>query len=160
MISFDTPTHRFHLRAAAVIVHEGSVLLHRANGDDFWALPGGRVAPGESLAHAVEREMLEELGVKVNVGALALVIENFFSHGGKEHHEVGLYFYATPERRCHLLTERGPYLGREGSRPLTFAWFTPSELSSVQLRPIVLAEVLFKPNANVAHIVHHDAHAL
>jgi 8-oxo-dGTP diphosphatase len=35
----------------------------------LWELPGGRVEPGESDVDAVVRECLEELGVKVAVGA-------------------------------------------------------------------------------------------
>jgi 8-oxo-dGTP diphosphatase len=33
-----------------------------------WSLPGGRVEPGESQAAAVEREVLEETGLRVRVG--------------------------------------------------------------------------------------------
>lgn len=47
MISVNIAGHRFQLRAAAVVVHGGFVLLHRLQGDAFWALPGGRVEPGE-----------------------------------------------------------------------------------------------------------------
>jgi 8-oxo-dGTP diphosphatase len=35
----------------------------------LWELPGGRVEPGESDVDAVVRECVEELGVKVSVGA-------------------------------------------------------------------------------------------
>jgi hypothetical protein len=41
----------FRVRVAGVAVHDGRVLFHRAAHDDFWALPGGRVAAGETLAH-------------------------------------------------------------------------------------------------------------
>ena len=59
MISFDLGSHRFQVRAAAVIVHEESVLLHRLESDDFWALPGGRVEPGEEASDTVVRELYE-----------------------------------------------------------------------------------------------------
>ncbi len=49
--------------------HTLSVLLIQRKFDPFkggWALPGGLLEPGESLEEAVERELEEESGVKVN----------------------------------------------------------------------------------------------
>lgn len=36
MISFTTQGVAFQVRAAAVLIHDGRVLVHRAEGDDFW----------------------------------------------------------------------------------------------------------------------------
>jgi 8-oxo-dGTP pyrophosphatase MutT (NUDIX family) len=41
---------------------QGRVLLHRNRGGD-WGLPAGAVEPGESPAHAIVREVLEETGL-------------------------------------------------------------------------------------------------
>ena len=43
----------------------------RPPGAGLWSIPGGRVEPGESLADAVHREVLEETGLQVDVERVA-----------------------------------------------------------------------------------------
>ncbi|WP_214327103.1 NUDIX hydrolase [Nonomuraea sediminis] len=58
----------------AVILLDHRLLLVRRGhppGEGLWSIPGGRVEPGESDVAAVEREVLEETGLVVEVGPLA-----------------------------------------------------------------------------------------
>jgi 8-oxo-dGTP diphosphatase len=65
----------------AVIVHLGKVLAcrrapHKIN-PGLWEFPGGKVEKTESSREALERELLEELGVWVNPGELLDISETF-----------------------------------------------------------------------------------
>lgn len=51
-----------------VVLHRGRVLL-LLNGRGEWDLPGGRPDPGEDHRTALVREVLEETGLAVEVGA-------------------------------------------------------------------------------------------
>ena len=153
MISFDIGDHRFHLRAAAVIVEDGQVLLHRLEGDPIWALPGGRVEPGEPAAAAVVREMLEETREHVECGELLFVVENFFEQKGKPQHEIGLYFRSTLRLESRLRDKTVSHHGAEGGKVLEFRWFQLGELKEVNLHPASLRTALAVSSSAVRHIV-------
>ena len=156
MISFVSQSHRFDLRAAAIVTSGDRVLLHRRVGDQFWALPGGRVEAGETAEAAVVRELQEEIAESIECDRLVLVVENFFSHDGFEHHEVGLYFSASLNMKSALLSGPGPFAGSEGTAALTFAWFERLNLAQVDVRPSFLCDALRVTPLEFRHVVHRD----
>ena len=70
-----------HIVAVAGLVSDprGRVLMIRSPRRD-WEFPGGQVEEGESLTDALRREVLEETGITVSVGALVGVYSNLKSH--------------------------------------------------------------------------------
>ena len=64
------------IRYQGAIIQEHHVLLLKqleyASGRSYWQIPGGGIAPGETEEQCVEREILEETGLSVQVDALLL----------------------------------------------------------------------------------------
>ncbi len=62
---------------AVVFDAEGRVgVAHVADGN-YWKIPGGGVEKGESFVQALERELMEEAGVKATVeGEIGVIIEH------------------------------------------------------------------------------------
>ena len=69
---------------AAVMVKDGRVLIARRPPDGLlgglWEFPGGKREDGESLEECLQREIREELGVSVAVGAALGVFKHAYTH--------------------------------------------------------------------------------
>ena len=154
MISFRVNSHRFHLRAGAVAIERGHVLLHRLEGDTFWALPGGRVEAGEQGSATVVREFQEELGLPVECRELLGVGENFFSYKGEPHHEIGLYYSIALPSDSILRDVQKLHRGVEGTRQLDFRWFPLEQLLVADFRPFALRLPLSTGNVP-PHFIQH-----
>ena len=92
----------------AVAVQEDCLLLVRRAtppGEGLWSLPGGRVAPGETLAEAVLRELQEETGLEA-------LCDRFLGHVeriGDGYHFVILDFAVV------VLSDQEPVAGDDAS---------------------------------------------
>jgi 8-oxo-dGTP diphosphatase len=78
---------------AALMIENGRVLIARrrpgASQAGLWEFPGGKVRPGESRAQCLEREIQEELGIRI-------AVEEFF----------GESVYAYEDKTIRLLAYR------------------------------------------------------
>lgn len=103
---------------AAVIWRDGRVLLARRpeNGllGGLWEFPGGKLESGETLETCLEREIREELGVRIRVGEPIGIFKHAYTH-----FKVTLHAF-----RCGLL--EGEPKPLEASE---LAWVLPAELS-------------------------------
>ncbi|MET3442693.1 ADP-ribose pyrophosphatase YjhB (NUDIX family) [Variovorax paradoxus] len=156
MISVHLHGQRFQVRAAAIILHAGHVLVHRAPGDAYWALPGGRVEVGEEASATIVREMKEELGEEVECGELLHIAENFFDLAGQRNHEIGFYFLVSLADTSGHLDKARIYRGIESHLDLEFRWFPVTELAAINLRPTFLPASLAANPPVFSHAVQRE----
>jgi len=158
MIKFERGDNCFQYRVVGVVVHGNSVLLHQAEGEDFWVFPGGRAEFGEPAEQTLRREIREEIGVQVEIVRLLWFVENFFTFAGKRYHEIALYFLMRLPTPCKYLVEPGPFDAEDAGTKLIFQWFPRQAevLSSLPLLPSFLQTAVQNLPESVQHVVHVD----
>ena len=86
-LTLNVGNYVLNVRATAVIIHDGKILIHHNKIDKHYVLVGGRVKIGEDSATTIKREIEEELGRAVEVKEYLATIENFFEMDSKKFHE-------------------------------------------------------------------------
>ena len=117
----------------AVVLHQGRVLLVRRRDPPHagqWAIPGGSVALGESLAEAAEREVREETGVRVRAGRPVYAFDRVDRDeaGRVRHHYVIV----------DLLAEYVSGEPAAGDDALEARWLTPEEVAALPVNATTL----------------------
>jgi 8-oxo-dGTP diphosphatase len=83
---------------AVIVDDDGQVLLTRRNIPPFhglWVMPGGKIDLGEPIIKALHREVMEEVGLKVEVQGLVDVFEHL-TPGDENDHFVIIYYRCRP----------------------------------------------------------------
>lgn len=122
-------------------MHEDRLLLVNAwpasKGSDLWCAPGGGAEAHSSLTDNLAREVHEETGLRVQVGAPCLI--NEFHSPRRQWHQVEVFF------RCTLLEGA---LSADWKDPegivTTRRWVTRAEMDEINVKPSALAAVAWQ----------------
>ena len=130
--------------ARGVCIRDGRLLACHTKGAANTYLPGGHVEFGESAAHALARELEEELGLTCPVSAYMGAVEHTFVQKGVEHCEINLVFvFELPEQPSHEAPQsREEYI--------EFMWLNLDTLVDSNLEPSPLRELISAPEGTDA----------
>lgn len=86
------------IKVRGIIIHDNNLLIVKHKQSNFMALPGGHLEYGEDVITCIKRELVEELGVKPEIGRL-LYISTFM---GKEKDEYVEFFFEVKNGEKYL----------------------------------------------------------
>ncbi len=132
--------------AVRALLLEGDRLLlvnaYPGGMSDLWCAPGGGVEPHVSLPENLQREVHEETGLAIEVGAPALV--NEFHDPQRGFHQVDIYF------RCRIRSGSLDRAWRDPAGIVTERRFvTRTELGALRHKPDSLGAVAWSPDGIV-----------
>lgn len=142
--------------ARGVLNWRGKVLLCRNRELGHLFLPGGHVDFAEAARGALEREIREELGVKLSAGRFLGATEACFCQPGKSaaagsgskgrqrHHEINLVFELRPPPTRDGVTSFIPSHLHSRERHIEFLWATAEEYSRAADGFVVLPPSIVK----------------
>ncbi|SFQ96365.1 NUDIX domain-containing protein [Poseidonocella sedimentorum] len=126
------------LAVRGLVMQDDQLLIVNAwsagQGSDLWCAPGGGAEPGQSLPENLAREIHEETGLRVSVGAPCLVNEYHEPDSG--FHQVEVFF------RCEIEAGEIDHAWRDPEGVVTERRFvTRDELGALRHKPDSLGEV-------------------
>lgn len=138
---------RIRLATRGLIFKNDKLLLVNAWPDgksDLMCAPGGGAELHQSLPENLAREVLEETGLTVAVGACVLI--NEFHDPDGDFHQVDIYF------RCTVVVGETSEDWKDPEGVVTDRrWVTRAELATLRVKPDSLADVAWDHDERAAY---------
>ncbi|OSM02089.1 NUDIX domain-containing protein [Magnetofaba australis] len=122
------------IRPCGVLVEAGRLLAMRYEygGQERFNLPGGNLEAGEEARDCLEREFLEELGLRVEVGALLATLQT--NANGRD--VLHMVFAVTAQGPIE------PHLNPQETSALGWLWMDAESLADAAFYPATPADLL------------------
>ncbi len=117
------PKPHIHVTAAVIRKNNRILLTKRpkeADFGNFWEFPGGKQEPGETLETCLEREIEEEVGIKIHAQERLMTVD----------HEYGSKFISLHVFACTILEGKPQAIECKA-----FQWVAPRDLDGFELPP-------------------------
>jgi 8-oxo-dGTP diphosphatase len=117
-----------------VVIHDGRAVLIRRGSQPLkgeWSIPGGMLELGETLEQGVERELWEEVGLRVHVVGFIEVFDRIYFDPNQPEGACGnpRFHYVIVDFLCEVLSGEA----KAGSDVTDVAWAREEELDEFQM---------------------------
>lgn len=136
-----------NIRVGAIIFNGDKILMASNSDVDYLYSVGGRIKFGECAEEAIKREVLEELGVTLEIEHLGIIHENFFYGKDKKLiYEISFYYYMKMNENNTAFKNENV----ENGRREFYEWVDSSDKR--KMYPDFLYEKAIAPSKEIIHI--------
>ena len=140
-------------RAVGIIRNGNKILFQKKENDKYWALPGGKIAVGDTGEVTIKRELQEEIGIDVGVIRVHSIVENFFSFDNDKYHQY-IFCYLLSVNKDSFIYEDEEFEGIE-NKGIIYRWIDINALEMV--KPDYLRKLLvMKDDENIKFISNNE----
>lgn len=129
---------RLKIRVVGVISTPVGYLFEKSD-SDYIFLIGGKMMTGETSQEALQREIMEEVGMRVDEMELISVMENLYGKGDDKVHEISFIY------KVNKIFDSG--------LPEGFMEVPISDLDRLVIKPQPIKDILKNANGQFKHIV-------
>lgn len=140
------------VRAAGVLVRNGRILLQREKDGHEYAIPGGHIKIGETLADGLIREWMEETGAEIRCPRMLWTEECFWEWKGKKMHNLSFYFLIEVPNPAAVPDDGVLHTHRDNSRIL-LEWVPVEKVAELTVYPAFLKTEIHRLQEPVQHFV-------
>jgi 8-oxo-dGTP pyrophosphatase MutT (NUDIX family) len=93
-VPYDGSPVSWRVSAYALVVKDGRLLVIKNKLEKLGDVPGGGIEEGETIVEAIAREAGEEAGVRVKIGSIVYVNQDWFYHRKGQFYQAVQLFYS------------------------------------------------------------------
>ena len=137
-LSISVGDTTLYIRVAVIIKTKSGEYIFEKREDLYLCAVGGKIKINESSVDAAQREIEEELGIKINRLNPKAVIENFFTNNSEKVHEI-----------CFVYESIDTY---DDVLPSEFVSIADNALDNYDIRPKAIVDILKDKTQGFRHI--------
>ncbi|MGN0794195.1 MAG: NUDIX hydrolase [Aristaeellaceae bacterium] len=138
------------VRTVGILIRNGKILVQRDRDGNAFALPGGHVRIGETLANGLVREYKEETGADISCVRLLWSEECFWKWNGRAAHSFAFYYLIDDSS---AIPDTGEFTSHKDNCDVVLGWMPIEELQDVVIYPEFIKTEIYHLDEPMKHFV-------